>query len=299
MHSACAHGRTRRTLCVFTRRTSYASDPTHSVRSHTHLCVSDTLSPVGLCCAQSHLRSGSSARFSTLQIGPKIEIGLLFGSIGGQQGRLFPGRTDLSPSSPARLRPARPPRRVPPRPDRPEVCPGFGFDWCEMRTSSHLRFSATRKRSCRFQNLDIPRAARDGAAHGGGTGRARASQDRTRVGRSAHETTVLLALEGIEDNCCEGFFGSTSKQISMETDGAKPAVDNRFIRGTTDTVRSWLLTSVLTPFCLCEFFSCKRMREKLTPSFTIPVEKTKNPFSFHFGWKNEELLFFFQILFPI
>ena len=35
------------------------------------------------------------------------------------------------------------------------------------------------------------------------------------------------------------------------------AVDKRFIRGTTATLRSWLLTIGPTPICLCKPFSCK------------------------------------------
>ena len=35
------------------------------------------------------------------------------------------------------------------------------------------------------------------------------------------------------------------------------AVRNRFIRETTAALRSWLLTSVPTPNCLCKHFSCK------------------------------------------
>ena len=47
---------TRRALRAFTRRTSCASDLTHSVCSTDIFFVSDILSPVGLCCAQSQER---------------------------------------------------------------------------------------------------------------------------------------------------------------------------------------------------------------------------------------------------
>ena len=44
----------------------------------------------------------------------------------------------------------------------------------------------------------------------------------------------------------------------METDGGtKPAVDERFARGPTNALRSWLLTSVPAPICLCKSFSRK------------------------------------------
>ena len=45
---------------------------------------------------------------------------------------------------------------------------------------------------------------------------------------------------------------------TLKTDGeTKSAVDNWFIRGTASALRSWLLTSVTTPICLCKPFSCK------------------------------------------
>ena len=43
---------------------------------------------------------------------------------------MFPGRIDPTASRPTQPRPRSPPRRAPPRPDRPVVCPGFGFDSC-------------------------------------------------------------------------------------------------------------------------------------------------------------------------
>ena len=36
-----------------------------------------------------------------------------------------------------------------------------------------------------------------------------------------------------------------------------PVVDKRLISGTASALRSWLLTSVPTPICLCKPFSCK------------------------------------------
>ena len=47
---------------------------------------------------------------------------------GGQDGGLSPGRIDPTASRPTQPRPPSSPRRAPPRPDRPIVCPGFGFD---------------------------------------------------------------------------------------------------------------------------------------------------------------------------
>ena len=123
--------------------------------------------------------------------------------------------------------------------------------------------------TCRIQNPNIPRAVRVGAAHGGAAGRGGAGQNRTPTGRVAQKPAVPLALQGIVDNCPERFFASANKGNPMQTDGGtKPAVDNRFIHGsstvyprfisgTASALRSWLLTSVPTPICPCKPFSCK------------------------------------------
>ena len=59
---------------------------------------------------------------------PKRRPGQCLRFAGGQEGGLFPGRIDPTASRPTQPRPPSPPRRAPPRPDRPVVCPGFGFD---------------------------------------------------------------------------------------------------------------------------------------------------------------------------
>ena len=83
------------------------------------------------------LRSGSSARSSTLKTGPKIEMCPLPEC----EERLSPGRSDLSASRPARPHPASPTRRAPPRPDPPVICPCFGFDRSCHVMSSHVMLS--------------------------------------------------------------------------------------------------------------------------------------------------------------
>ena len=50
---------------------------------------------------------------------------------------------------------------------------------------------------CRAQNPNIPRAVRDGAAHGGVAGCGGAEQNRTPTGRVAQKPTVLLAPQNI------------------------------------------------------------------------------------------------------
>ena len=56
------------------------------------------------------------------------------------------------------------------------------------------------KSTCRVQNPDIPRAGRDGAAHGGTAGRGGAEQDGTPTDLFAQETTVPHTLQTIEEN---------------------------------------------------------------------------------------------------
>ena len=108
-------------------------------------------------------------------------------------------------------------------------------------------------------------AGRGRAAHGGAAGRGGAGQDGTPTGRFDQEITVPLAFQGIEDNCLK--VSSEARTIEIL---CKPmeeqkqwcirglsAIDNRFIRGTAAALRSWLLTSVPSPICLCKPFSCK------------------------------------------
>ena len=52
--------------------------------------------------------------------------------------------------------------------------------------------------NCRVQNPDIPRAGKDGAAHGGTAGQGGDGQDGTSTGRSAQEITAPLIFQTIE-----------------------------------------------------------------------------------------------------
>ena len=65
--------------------------------------------------------------------------------------------------------------------------------------------------TCRVQNLNIPRAVRVRAEHGGAAGHGGARQNRTPTGRVAQKPTVPLALQGIVDNCPECPLVSTNK----------------------------------------------------------------------------------------
>ena len=63
---------------------------------------------------------------------PKRRPGQCLRFAGGQEGGLSPGQIGPTAPRPTQPRPPSPPRRAPPRPDRPVVCPGFGFDrWYE------------------------------------------------------------------------------------------------------------------------------------------------------------------------
>ena len=109
---------------------------------------------------------------------------------GGQEGGLFASRIDPTASHPTQPRTPSPPRRAPPRPDRPVVCPGFGFDRSD--------YTFILLKTYRIQNLDIPRAGRDAAAHGGTAGRGGDMQDDTPTGPYAHKTTDTLTRHTIE-----------------------------------------------------------------------------------------------------
>ena len=85
-------------------------------------------------------------------------------------------------------------------------------------------------KTCRFQNPDIPRAGWDGAAHLGGDG-----QDGTTTGRFAQETTDLLTSQTIEEIPPGRVPGSTNNRRIL-------------IRGTTATLRPWMLNSRPSPF---------------------------------------------------
>ena len=75
---------------------------------------------------------------------------------------------------------------------------------------------------------------------------------------SPKKITILLTLQTIVENPPGRVFGSTKKGNPLQIDGkAKPAVDPHCIRWTTAALRSWLLTSVPTPICVCKPFSCK------------------------------------------
>ena len=81
----------------------------------------------------------------------------------------------------------------------------------------------------------MPRAGQVVAAYGKAAEQSGAGQDGTPTGRFAQETTVPLALQGlqgIEHKSLEHLFGNTVQINPMSTDGGtKPAVDNWFIRG--------------------------------------------------------------------
>ena len=73
---------------------------------------------------------------------PKKRAGQFSRFAGGQEGGLFPGRIDPTASRPTLPRPAPLPRRAPPRPDRPVVCPGFGFGKSKCRNTGKICFVA-------------------------------------------------------------------------------------------------------------------------------------------------------------
>ena len=75
------------------------------------------------------------------------------------------------------------------------------------------------------------------------------SERRTRNFRSARH-------ENLDVKTCTGPH-EKNNNLMQTYGGTKPAVDQRLIRGTASALRSWLLTNVPTPICLCKPFSCK------------------------------------------
>ena len=59
---------------------------------------------------------------------PKRRSGECLRFAGEQERGFSPGWIDQATSRPTQPRPTSPPRRAPPRPERPVVCPGFGFE---------------------------------------------------------------------------------------------------------------------------------------------------------------------------
>ena len=86
------------------------------------------------------------------------------------------------------------------------------------------------------------------------------------MGRSGPETTLPLALQRNKKTLSwtflrkheqsNSYLKPTEEQNPRLTTGLSP-VYQWFITGTKSALRSWLLTSVPTPICLCKPFSCK------------------------------------------
>ena len=58
------------------------------------------------------------------------------------------------------------------------------------------------------------------------------------------------------------------------------SLSNRFIRETTAALRSWLLTNVPPPICLCKPYSCKAClitSRHITLHYTYRIQKTNTP----------------------
>ena len=90
------------------------------------------------------------------------------------------------------------------------------------------------------------------AAGRSGAGRGRKG---TPTSRFAKVATALLAPKDIVNKSFERPFASTNKGNLMQTDGGNferltsdwRVLDNRFITGTANALRSWLLTNGPTP----------------------------------------------------
>ena len=103
------------------------------------------------------------------------------------------------------------------------------------------------------------------AVHSGAAGQGGAWQDGTPTDWFAQDATVQRALQSIEDNCPTDFLGNPKKKGILSTPMGEQswrsicglsAVHRRFIRGKRSALHACPLTSVQTPICLCNPFSC-------------------------------------------
>ena len=169
------------------------------------------------------------------------------------------------PSCPAPPRPAAPPCAAPPRPARGMFELWIVKYWSPIHDCLKHLFSLLNRLSISklllyftVKNSDIARAGRGRAAHGRAAGQ-------SETGRSAQKTNNLISLQGIEDNCPERLSGITNNRKPrppMKEHNEQFTIDrwsaySQCIRETTSDLRSWLLTNVLSPMCLCKPFSYK------------------------------------------
>ena len=177
---------------------------------------------------------------------------------------MSPGRTDPSASRPVRSRPARPSRcATPSRP--PVVCPGFGLDKCSC-FQRHVQGVFFDRLGCKKDACLLGEPTRRRPVGGP----CWPAPPRPAVPPCAAPSRPARGMSGfgfdkskksplgvpLEARTNEFPFNPMEEQNPRLTTGLS-AVYPRFIRWTTAALRSWLLTNVPTPICLCKVVSCK------------------------------------------
>ena len=80
----------------------------------------------------------------------------------------------------------------------------------------------------------------------------RSQQGGATAHRFAEETIAIFAFPAVENNCLflNVYPQARTNEFQFKPIREQSTVDQRFIRGNTGTLRSWLLTSVRTAVCL-------------------------------------------------
>ena len=80
----------------------------------------------------------------------------------------------------------------------------------------------------------------------------RSQQGGATAHRFAEETTATFAFPAVENNCLflKVYPEARTNEFQFKPIREQSTVDQRFIRGNTGALRSWLLTSVRTAVCL-------------------------------------------------
>ena len=138
---------------------------------------------------------------------------------------------------------------------------------------------------CRFQNPDIPRSGRGGAAHGG-AGRGGAGQDTGRTVRRGGNSPPCLP-EHRRQLPWRFLRKHEQNKMYVNQKRSTTSVDKRFLSRTMAALRSWLLTNGPSPICLCKPFSCKACPGIYAPE---SMPRTAVFANLEFGVKKKECL---------
>ena len=138
---------------------------------------------------------------------------------------------------------------------------GTSYDYCKHAISDKQPWSLTEMHENTIPDMPCMNLSSPKPGHTTGESGRRSAQQT--VGRGEAGQTV--------NNCSERLFASTNKgnlckpveEQNKRLTSGRPAVCQRFRRGTASALRCWLLTSVPTAICLCKPFLCKACPRKV------------------------------------